>query len=150
MDNVMDIMEQSPADERDSVIAVVDRVCTDDDMQDVYDIFEHITSSPFDFSSIEEHRAAVVLFVKRRLILFSRMMQNGLIPDKLGNLVYLSHFASTELGVKDVFAYMVDVCADDDLRYAMQRVFDDVGELDDEWNITARSSTIKEEVERGE
>ncbi len=146
----MEIMEQSAADERDSVICVVDRMCTEDSMQDVYDMFEHITSSPFDFSNETEHRAAVVLFGKRRLMLFSRMMQQDLVPDSLGNLVYLSHFASLELGMKDVFAYMVDVCGDDDLRYAMQRIFDDVGELDDEWNITVRSSTIKNEVESGE
>ena len=146
---IMDIMEQSAEDERDSVIAVVDRVCTDDAMQDVFDMFEHITSSPFEFSSDAEHRAAVVLFGKRRIMLFSRMMQKDLAPESLGNLVYLAYFACN-LGMKDIFAYMVDVCSDDDLRYAMQRIFDDEGELDDDWNITTRSSTIKGEVENGE
>ena len=146
-DSVMQIMEQSAGDERDSVVGVVDRMCTEDALQDVHDMFEHITSSPFDFESDCEHRAAVVLFGKQRLVLFSRMMQSNLVPERLGGLVYLSHYACTELGMKDIFAYLVDVSGDDDLREAMERIHDDCGELSDDWNITERSSAIKAEVE---
>lgn len=128
-------------------MGVVDRLCTEDAIQEVEEMFEHITSSPYDFANETDQRAAVVLFVKRRLMLFSRMMQTGVAPESLGDLVYLSHFASIELGAKDIFAYLVDVCADDDLRYAMQRIVDDGHELDDEWNITSRSAHMKQEVE---
>lgn len=144
----MEVMEHTEEKERDAVTDILSRTCTEDAIQEVQEMFENITSSPFDFEDEKEEHAAVVLFVKRRLVLFSRMMQAGLIPDKLSNLVYLSHFASIELGMKDVFAYLVDVCGDDDLRGAMRTIYDDVGELDDEWNITARSCAIKKEVEK--
>ena len=146
----MEISETSPEEERVAVMAVVERLCTAEAVQGAEDMFEHITSSPFDFTDDCEQNAAVVLFVERRIMLFARMMQTGVAPESLANLVYLSHFASVELGIKDIFAYLVDVCADDDLRGAMQHIVDDGGELDDEWNITARSSRIREEVEAEE